>query len=110
MAKAKFPNPIFWRYKDHMDWKAQGKNLKEVGGIIGDMLRETDWSDVAARCKANLLATKERIVDEAKAVAQMTRAERIDLLKNGEKHLGRLYRSGCMATVARRGRHGIRLL
>ena len=104
MAKAKFPNPAFWRYKDHIDWKAQGKNLKEVGGIIGDMLKETDWVGVAARYKKNLLLTKDRIVDEAKAVAKMTNAERIDLVLNGEKHLGRLYRSGCMATVRREWR------
>ncbi|MBQ2323064.1 MAG: 2-hydroxyacyl-CoA dehydratase [Oscillospiraceae bacterium] len=34
----------------------------------------------------------------------MTTEERLDLLKNGEKHLGKLYRSGCMATVRREWR------
>ena len=57
MAETKFPNPSFWRYQDHIDWKAQAKNLKEVGGIIGDMLKETDWAAVAARHKKNLTLT-----------------------------------------------------
>ena len=104
MAKAKFPNPSFWRYKDHVDWKAQGKNLKEVGGIISDMVKETDWSAVFARHKKNLGLTKDRIVDEAKEFAKMSNAERIDVILNGEKRLGRLYRSGCMATVRREWR------
>ena len=43
MAKMKFPNPKFFRAKDNVDWKAQGRNLQEVGGIIWDMLKETDW-------------------------------------------------------------------
>jgi benzoyl-CoA reductase/2-hydroxyglutaryl-CoA dehydratase subunit BcrC/BadD/HgdB len=101
---AKFPNPAFWRYKDHMDFKAQGKNLKEVGSIVGEMIKETDWSAVAASCKKNLLLTKDRIVDEAKEFAQMTNAERLDVVLHGEKKLGRLYRSGCMATVRREWR------
>ena len=37
-------------------------------------------------------------------VKAMTPAERLDLLKNGEKHLGRLYRKGAMATVRREWR------
>ncbi len=104
MAEAKFPNPSFWRYKDHIDWRAQAKNLKEVGGIIGDMLRETDWRAVAARHKKNLTLTGKRIADEAKAFAAMSNDERKDLLLNGEKKLGKLYRSGCMATVRREWR------
>ena len=44
MAKApKFPNPQFMKFKDHIDWKAQGKNLKEVAGICVEMAKETDW-------------------------------------------------------------------
>ncbi len=104
MAEAKFPNPAFWRYKDHIDWKAQGQNLKEVCGIVGEMIRETDWSAFAARCKKNLSLTKDRIVEEAKEFAAMSMAERKDLILNGEKRLGRLYRSGCMATVRREWR------
>jgi len=104
MAKVKFPNPSFWKYKDHIDWKAQGKNLKEVGGIVVDMLKETDWSAFAARQKKNLTLTGKRIADEAKAFAAMSNAERKDLILNGEKKLGKLYRSGCMATVRREWR------
>lgn len=104
MAEAKFPNPSFWRYKDHIDWKAQGKNLKEVAGIVKDMLDETDWSAVAARHKKNLKLTGQRIVDEAKAFAAMSNEERKDIILNGEKKLGKLYRSGCMATVRREWR------
>jgi len=101
---AKFPNPAFWRYKDHMDWKAQGENLKEVAGIVKDMVKETDWSAVAARYKKNLSLTGKRIAEEAKEFAEMSNAERIDVIMNGEKKLGRLYRSGCMATVRREWR------
>ena len=38
--KVKFPNPAFFRAKDNMDWKKQGENLLEVGGIIVDMFKE----------------------------------------------------------------------
>ena len=41
----KYPNPKFFRMKDHMNLKLQAENLKEVGGIIKDMLKETDWKD-----------------------------------------------------------------
>ena len=69
MAKAKFPNPAFWRYKDHIDWKAQGENLKEVGGIVVELIKETDWKAVAARHKKNLTLTGKRIAEEAKEIA-----------------------------------------
>ena len=35
----KYPNPKFFRMKDHMNLKLQAENLKEVGGIIKDMLK-----------------------------------------------------------------------
>ena len=104
MAKMKFPNPKFFRAKDNMDWKAQGKNLQEVGGIIWDMLKETDWKAFAAKQKDHAVDNINRVVREAKAIAAMTPAERLDLLKNGEKHLGTLYRKGDMATVRREWR------
>lgn len=43
MGKVKYPNPKFFKAKDNMDWAAQGKNLKEVGGIFWDMFKATDW-------------------------------------------------------------------
>ena len=36
-GKAKYPNPSFWRYRDNIDWKAQGKNLMEVVGICTEI-------------------------------------------------------------------------
>ena len=104
MAKMKFPNPKFFRAKDNVDWKAQGRNLQEVGGIIWDMLKETDWKAFAAKQKANVQDNVRRVVREAKTIAAMTPAERLDLLKTGEKHLGTLYRKGDMVTVRREWR------
>ena len=37
----------------------------EIGGIIKDMIRETDWSAVAARYKKNLSLTGKRIAEES---------------------------------------------
>ena len=39
-AKGKFhyPNPAFWRTKDNMDFKAQGKNLMYSGAL------KTTWT------------------------------------------------------------------
>ena len=76
MAKMKFPNPKFFRAKDNVDWKAQGRNLQEVGGIIWDMLKETDWKAFAAKQKANVQDNVRRVVREAKTIAAMTPAER----------------------------------
>ena len=42
MAKVQYPNPKFWKAKDNIDWKKQGKNLVEVAGIFGGMLKEVD--------------------------------------------------------------------
>ena len=38
--KAKFPNPAFFRAKDNMDWRAQAANIKEISGIVCDMVKE----------------------------------------------------------------------
>ena len=104
MAKQKYPNPAIWRHKDNVDWKAQGENLKEVASIAVDLFKETDWSAFKARQLSNLKDTGARLVGEAKAIAGMSNAERWDLLVNGEKQLGKLYRSGAMATVRREWR------
>lgn len=71
MAKMKFPNPKFFRAKDNVDWKAQGRNLQEVGGIIWDMLKETDWKAFAAKQKANVQDNVRRVVREARTIAAM---------------------------------------
>ena len=43
MAKKKiqYPNPDFWKDRDNMNLGLQVENLKEVGGIFWDMLKET---------------------------------------------------------------------
>ena len=41
--KAVYPNPRFWKAKDNIDWKKQGKNLAEVGAIAFELIKETDW-------------------------------------------------------------------
>jgi benzoyl-CoA reductase/2-hydroxyglutaryl-CoA dehydratase subunit BcrC/BadD/HgdB len=87
-----------------MDWKKQGENLKEVGSIILDMLKETDWKKFGSDRLKDIKDDGRRIAEEFQAVKAMTPAERLDLLKNGEKHLGRLYRKGAMATVRREWR------
>ena len=104
MAKIKYPNPAFFRTKDNMDWKKQGENLKEIGTIILDMLKETDWKKFGSDRLNDIKDDGRRIAEEFQAVKAMTPAERLDLLKNGEKHLGRLYRKGAMATVRREWR------
>ena len=38
----KYPNPAFFRAKDNINWKAQGKNLMEVVGIATEMIKEAD--------------------------------------------------------------------
>ena len=102
--KKKFPNPQFFRARNNMDWKKQAENLKEFGSIALDLLKETDWKAFAAKQKDHLLDNVARVTREAKTIAAMTGAERMDLLKNGEKHLGTLYRKGDMATVRREWR------
>ena len=104
MAKQKYPNPAIWRHKDHMDWKAQGKNLKEFAGIAVELFKETDWDAFKKRQLFNATDTHDRLKSEAKAIAEMSWDERKDVLLNGEKQLGKLYRKGAMATVRREWR------
>ena len=104
MAKMKFPNPKFFRAKDKMDWKAQLENMKEFGGIALELFKETDWNAFLARQKDHAVSNVERVKSEAKAVAAMTKEERLELLLHGEKRLGKLYRKGDMATVRREWR------
>lgn len=104
MAKNKFPNPKFFRAKDKMDWKAQLDNMKEFGGIALELFKETDWNAFLDRQKSHAADNVRRVKSEAKAVAAMSKEERLDLLKHGEKNLGKLYRKGDMATVRREWR------
>ena len=92
--KVKYPDPKFFRCKDQIDWKKQAENIKEIGGIVGELLKETDWKDVGNALKGNIKAFKKRASHEADLLKQMSPEEIKDLVLNGEKQLGKLYRSG----------------
>ncbi len=102
--KQKFPNPKFWRFKDNINWKAQGENLKAVCGIFADMAKETDWKAFGRKQLENVRQTGKRLASEAALLKGMTSAEILDVALNGEKQLGKLYRADSMATVRREWR------
>ncbi len=104
MAKAQFPNPKFWAYKDEMKWEDQKENLIEVGGIFWDMLKATDWKQYGKGLLNDTLSDIERIKGEYADFMALSADEKIDRIKNGERSLGRLYRKGSMATVRREWR------
>jgi len=83
------------------NWKWAKKNVPQDLKIWKELISEVDWRDVGQNLKENLLAVKERVTDEAKALAAMSMAEKKDFLLHGEKHLGRLYRSGKLAFTRR---------
>ena len=92
--KAKYPDPKFFRSKDQIDWKKQAENFKEIGGIVGELIKETDWKDVGRSVLGNAKAFKKRVSYEASLLKKMSPEEVKDFLINGEKQLGKLYRSG----------------
>jgi len=105
MAKTPaFPNPSFWRYKDQMDLKKQAENIKEVAGICVDMAKEADWPAFGKHLVQGWKDFGNRVVDEYKTFKSYPTNEQIDIVLHGEKHLGRLYKSGSMATVRREWR------
>ena len=106
MAKNKpvFPAPWIWKTKDNMDLKLQGENLKEWGEICLGMIKEVDWPKWLNNRKKDLLNDGKRVAEEFAAIKAMSKEEKLDLLLNGEKHLGRLYADGAMATVRREWR------
>ena len=104
MAKVQFPNPKFWKAKDNIEWKKQGENLKEVLGIFGGMLKETDWKAFGKKCVEDLKADAARVKGEYADFMALDNAEKLDRIVNGERSLGRLYRKGAMATVRREWR------
>ncbi len=99
--KVVYPNPKFFKAKDNMDLKKQAANLKEVGGIILDIAKEGDYKAFAERQLANMKDDFARIRREITTLSAMSPEERKDIILNGEKHLGYLYRKGDMATVRR---------
>ena len=100
----KFPNPAFFRTKDEIDWKAQGANIMEIAGIIGEMAKEADWKDIADEYLGYIKANGPRIQSEYKDFMALDSKGKMDRVINGERSLGRLYRKGCMATVRREWR------
>ncbi len=104
MAKEKYPNPKFFRMKDKMDWKRQAENVAEIAEICKEIARETDWKAAGAKHLKGWKDFGLRVADEARAVAKMSGGERLDLLINGEKRLGRLYKAGAMAFTRREWR------
>ena len=103
-GKVRYPNPAFWRCKDNMDFKAQGKNLMEVGQIIVDMTKEADIKAFCLkqveRCKDDLA----RCALEVKQATQMSPEELKEVFLHGERTLGKLYRKGDMVPVRREWR------
>ncbi len=85
--------------KNNLKWAK--KNVPQDLKIWKELILEVDWKDVGGRLKKDMKEAKERIADEARTVAVMSGKERLDLLINGEKHLGRLYRSGKIAFTRR---------
>jgi benzoyl-CoA reductase/2-hydroxyglutaryl-CoA dehydratase subunit BcrC/BadD/HgdB len=100
----KYPCPKFFHAKDNIDWKAQAKNVKEVVGICKDMAKEADWPAFGKHLVQGWKDFGNRTVDEYKTFMSYSRDEQLDIIKNGEKHLGRLYKAGSMATVRREWR------
>ena len=105
-AKGKFhyPNPVFWRTKDNMDFKAQGKNLMEIGKICAEMFKEADKKGFCMkqveRCRNDLA----RCALEFKQATEMSPAELKEVFLYGERTLGKLYRKGDMVPVRREWR------
>ena len=99
--KVVYPNPWIWKTKDEIDWKLQGENLKELGGIVGDMLKEVDWAQYGKDRIEDLKADAARVKEEFQAFMAESKEEKIDSILHGEKHLGRLYRKGAMANTRR---------
>lgn len=88
--------------KNNLKWAK--KNVPQDLKIWKELIAEVDIKDVGKKLKKDFKAAKERIADEVKTVAAMSGKERVDLLINGEKHLGRLYQSGKIAFTRREWR------
>ena len=103
-GKYHYPNPVFWRTKDNMDFKAQGKNLMEIGKICVEMFKEADKKGFCMkqvdRCKNDFA----RVALEFKQATEMSPAELKERFLYGEKTLGKLYRKGDMVPVRREWR------
>ena len=68
----KYIDPKNFRLKDHIDWKAQAENMKEIAGIVGELVKETDWKDVAAAAGKDAKGLKKRITHEVNLLKNMS--------------------------------------
>ena len=102
--KPQFPNPKFFKAKDNIDWKKQGENLMTCVKIFAEMFKETDWNKFFEGQKNNAIAFADRVKEEYAAFMALDAANKKDVILNGERRLGRLYRKGAMATVRREWR------
>ena len=102
--KPQFPNPKFFKAKDNIDWKKQGENLMTCVKIFAEMFKETDWNRFFEGQKNNAIAFADRVKEEYAAFMALDAANKKDVILNGERRLGRLYRKGAMATVRREWR------
>ena len=102
--KPQYPNPKFWKAKDNIDWKKQGENLMVCMKIFAEMFKETDWNKFFEGQKNNAVAFADRVKEEFAAFMALDAANKKDVILNGERRLGRLYRKGAMATVRREWR------
>ena len=102
--KIQYPNPEFFRCKDEINWKAQWENLKGVGTIAWDMLKATDWKQFGLDRVEDAKADGKRVKEEFDAFMALDAENKKDVILNGERRLGRLYRKGAMATVRREWR------
>ena len=102
--KPQYPNPKFFKAKDNIDWKKQGENLMTCVKIFAEMFKETDWNRFFEGQKNNAVAFADRVKEEYAAFMALDAANKKDVILNGERRLGRLYRKGAMATVRREWR------
>ena len=102
--KPQYPNPKFFKAKDNIDWKKQGQNLMTCVKIFAEMFKETDWNKFFEGQKNNAVAFADRVKEEYAAFMALDAANKKDVILNGERRLGRLYRKGAMATVRREWR------
>lgn len=102
--KPQYPNPKFFKAKDNIDWKKQGENLMTCMKIFAEMFKETDWNKFFEGQKNNAIAFTDRVKEEYAAFMALDAANKKDVILNGERRLGRLYRKGAMATVRREWR------
>ena len=81
--------------KTNIEWlkKNMGPDLK----IWTQMIKEIDWGEVKRKTKLSLERDKDRIVGEFKSFMAMSPAEKMDIIMNGDKHLGWLYKKDAIA-------------